>query len=137
MEDRRQSVEEYALAVAARAVEEEQCVLSDAAGERVAGSTLQERLERGIFSGDLPEESVPQRTIAARRDSGNLRHVALRIVRQGVAGLQVDDPARRVQQPGISVPLINCCGVPAIGTSELFDCCRLCGARDLELAVGL
>ena len=60
-QDADESVQEDGLTVAAEPVEEEERVLASNAGERAAGHTLQEALQRAVAVGDLIKEPQEQR----------------------------------------------------------------------------
>ena len=93
------------------------------AGERIAGDTLQERLQVGVGAGDAVEELMPQRALCAAGGSGrrDLGHVVGLSMGSQAACPQVDRAAWGVQQPGVGIPLRGGRGVGAIRLGEPFD----------------
>ena len=129
--DAGQGVQEDAFAVPAGAVGEEQGVLLDITGEAVAGHPLQEGLQVRVAAGDPGEEGVPLWAISAGRRGRNLGDVVGRLMRAHPAGPEVHGAARRVQQPGVGIPLLHLGGVTPIGAGEALNGTDGFGAGDL------
>ena len=76
-EDAADGVEEDALAVGADAVAEEHRLFAGFAGQAVARDALQIGDQRLVAARDPVEERLPFRTVAARPDGGDHRHVVV------------------------------------------------------------
>jgi hypothetical protein len=129
-EDRSPSVEEHALAVTAGAIEEEQRMIADRAGERIAEHAPRECDERPVACKHTIEKGEPGRAFAAGRDRGDLGDPVRPGVGAHLAGRKIDGAAWRVEEPGIGVPFVGDGSVPAIGAREPFDGGNGLGARD-------
>src|ERR1700678_1144341 len=83
------------------------------------------RWDRGaalaIASGDAVEEGEETCTIAPGPDGGDFRDVVFGNVRPRPPGREIYDAIRRVQLPGISVPLVDRRGDAAIREGEALD----------------
>ena len=117
-----QGVEEHRLAVAPGAVDEEQGVFGDVAGERVPGQLPQEAREPRVALRDLVQEAAPARSL--RRGGGrNGDAFGDGIFAPGRAQRavpQIRDPGRRAQQVAVGVPDLAGDGESAVGLGEAF-----------------
>jgi hypothetical protein len=98
--------------------------------ERVAEHAAREADETGIALEHPVQEGEPERAVAARCHGGNLGDKVRAFVRAQLAGAEVDRAGRRVEEPGISVPVLGAGGVPAIGAGEPDDGVDGLGAGD-------
>ena len=140
-EDPLQRVEERPLAVAARAVDEEQRMLAGRAGQRVAGHALQVSLQVLVAGRGHVEESQPRRAVTSRCGLGDAGHVVLAAARAQLARPQVDDAARRVERPLVGVPLVGPGDDARVGLRQLDHVgdralLPIPGDRGLPLALG-
>ena len=105
-QDPGEHVQEHALAVATRAVDEHQRVLAGDARETVAAPLLQEADQRSVATGGLVEEGEPARAFRciSRRYGSQLSNALGRLGWPHPAGAQVHRAARRAQEPRIAVP---------------------------------
>src|ERR1700694_3004856 len=105
--DARQDVEEHALAVSARSVDEHECVLAGDASETVATELLQEADELDIAAGGVMEEFKPKWTFfVERRDCGQLCNRIFPPAFAQLACAQINGAAWRAEQPRVRVPIL-------------------------------
>ena len=77
------------------------------------------------------EVRLPERTVGvARPDGGDLGEVIARSMRSDLAGAQVHHAGRRIQGPGIGVPLIGRCREAPVGLRQALDGGNRLGAGD-------
>ena len=125
-------VQERGLTVPAGAVVERQGVLGGDARQGVSAPALQEGNQLGVAVRDPLQELVPQRrrAIGVGRHAGHLGDVVRWVGGPDVAGSQINNPCRRIEQPRIAVPLVDRGGNPPISHCEPLDCRDRAGAGD-------
>ena len=100
-------LDEYALAVAAAAPQEQQDLFTGRAGQRVAAADLQEADQLLIASRHRVEEVHQERTRPARFSRRHHRAVVVRQRRPDLAGFQIDHAAGRAELPDVGIPLLR------------------------------
>ena len=96
-------------------------MVADGTGQAVAKHAPGEGDEFAVALEHAVEEGEPHRAIAARRDGGDLGDQVLAGMRAQLAGAEVNRAARRVQEPGLSVPILCAGRVAAIGAGQPLD----------------
>lgn len=77
-----------------------------------------------IMIGDAVEKRQPLRTLPARRYGCHFRAIISAAMRAHLPCAQVNSPARRVQQPGIGIPLICGASYAPVGTGKAYNGCN-------------
>src|ERR1700733_13872704 len=96
-------------------------MLAGQTGKGITENPLDVGDELAIASGDAVEEGEETWTIAPGPDGGDFRDVVFGNVRPRPPGREIYDAIRRVQLPGISVPLVYCRGDAPISEGEALD----------------
>src|SRR5690606_39096290 len=137
-EDEGEEIEEDALAVATRAVNEEQSMLAGIAGEAIAGDLLQETNQLLVSARGLSQELEPTGWNAGlRHDASEPRdHVGL-ASGMHLTGLEIDRPAGCAELPRIRIPDSVRHGVHRIGASECLNTPSNAGAGQGGLTFSL
>src|SRR5205085_7381890 len=115
-------IHEHALAVTARAIDEHQRMFADAAGQAVAAPLLQEADQLRVASRGLVKELEPSWTTRVeRRNRCEFGNAVLLLALAQQAGAEINRPARRSQQPRVTIPIVDGDGDLRIALGEAIN----------------
>ena len=99
--------------------------------ECVAGHSAKETDQFGVIAGHLLQERFPDWCWMrfVRRDGCNFRQIGVGSMVRPLTCAQIDNPARRVEQPRIAIPLIYRGRQATIRPGQSLDGCHSFGGR--------